>query len=505
MRHSFYYYTLLLLLVACTPAKQQPPSPPNILFLFADDQTFHSIQALGNDEISTPNLDRLASMGTSFTHAYNMGGWHGAICVASRSMINSGRFLWRAKAMEKPWWDKDALAMRQTWSHLMAGKGYRTYMAGKWHVGAPADSLFDQLGTVQAGGMPPDAWNRMKQKDRKEINKQIAEGGDFNQLMPLGYARPKSENDHSWQPFDTAHGGFWSGGKHWSEVLRDDAIAFIDDASQRSEPFFMYVAFNAPHDPRQAPKAYVDLYDVEKMRLPENWLPEYPHKDHIGNSRSLRDEALAPFPRTEYAIRKHRQEYYAIISHLDAQIGAILDHLEASGKMDNTYIFFSADHGLSVGQHGLLGKQSLFDHSIRVPLIVAGKDIPRNNQVSADVYLQDIMASSLALAGINQPDYVDFNNLIPLAKGAQTNSPYDGIYGAYMNSQRMIRKDGYKLLLYPNVPKVLLFDVENDPLEMNNLADVPDQQERVKQLFEDLRSLQIQMNDTLDLSRFFAL
>ncbi|MEM0994577.1 MAG: sulfatase-like hydrolase/transferase, partial [Bacteroidota bacterium] len=476
---------------------------PNILFLFTDDQTFNSIHALGNQEIHTPNLDRLAAAGTSFTHAYNMGGWNGAICIASRSMMISGRSVWRARAMQAQWRADDTTALQQTWGQLMAAQNYQTYMSGKWHIQAKVDSVFQHLGKVQPSGMPPDAWNGMSRTAQDSMKMRLAAGENINDIVPVGYARPIDENDDSWLPTDSLQGGFWTDGQHWSERLRDDAISFIDSATTETQPFFMYLAFNAPHDPRQAPQKFLDLYEVDDIELPENWLPEYPYKDEIGNHRLLRDEALAPFPRTSYAIRKHRQEYYAIISHLDAQIGKILDHLEASGELENTYIFFAADHGLSVGQHGLIGKQNLFDHSIRVPMIVAGKGIPKGKEVDADVYVQDVMASSLELAGIAKPEHLDFNSLLPLTKGEQTESAYDAIYGAYVDYQRMIRKDGYKLIVYPEVPKMLLFDLANDPLEMKDLSEQPNQQVRIASLFDDLQQLQASMQDTLNLERFF--
>ena len=158
--------------------------------------------------------------------------------------------------------------------------------------------------------------------------------------------------------------------------------------------------------------------------MPENWLPEYPFKDAIGNPKTLRDEALAPFPRTPYAIKTHIKEYYAIISHLDEQIGKILDSLEASGKADNTYIFFTSDHGLSVGKHGLLGKQSMFDHSIRVPLIMTGPDIPQGKRIDHEVYLQDIMATTLELGDIPPPQSIEFKSFLNLVKGKDNKPLY---------------------------------------------------------------------------------
>ncbi|AWW29225.1 choline-sulfatase [Echinicola strongylocentroti] len=488
-------------LSSCQRAEKEVAKKPNILFLFADDLTYEAIHALGNEAIETPNLDRLVSRGTSFTHAYNMGGWNGAICAASRAMMISGRSIWHAKRISKDWSEGDSLALGNTWGQLMEDAGYQTYMTGKWHVEAPADVVFQEAKNVRPG-MPNDYWSTVK--DKKSLFAAVERGEDIRNMRPKGYYRPLDKNDTLWDPTDKSNGGFWEGGKHWSEVVKDDAKGFLDTSKDVDKPFFMYLAFNASHDPRQSPQEYLDKYPLEDLAIPANFLPEYPFKDAIGNSVGLRDEALAPFPRTPLAIKTHLQEYYAIISHMDAQIGEILAALETSGELENTYIFFTGDHGLAVGHHGLLGKQSMFDHSVRVPLMMAGPGVPKGKQVNADVYLQDIMATALELAEIQKPPYVDFNSLFGLAKGEHEGYYQEGIYGAYVGYQRMIRKDGYKLLVYPKMDKVLLFDMENDPQEMHDLADAPEQQERVKSLFEELMQLQQQMGDPLDISAIYA-
>ncbi|PCJ97396.1 MAG: choline-sulfatase [Flavobacteriaceae bacterium] len=505
MKHVI--WLLVILVTACKPASNSgkenelKTKAPNIVFIYTDDQTYESVRALGNTEIYTPNLDRLVNSGTTFTHAYNMGGWHGAVCVASRSMMISGSFMWNAKQKDSLWAKKDALALSQTWSKLLENKGYKTYVTGKWHVAAPADEIFAHTAHIRPG-MPGDRRNELNVAEKKW---RTASGDmkDWNSYMPVGYARPLNQNDNEWLPTDSLQGGFWEGGKHWSEVVKEDAFDFIKDAKTKDNPYFMYLAFNAPHDPRQAPQKFLDMYPLDKIKVPANFLPEYPWKNEIGNTAFLRDEALAPFPRTEYAIKKHRQEYYASISHLDEQIGEILDALEDSGKMNNTYIFFASDHGLSVGQHGLIGKQSLFDHSIRVPLIVVGPNIPEGKKMNQDVYLQDIMATSLELAGIQKPAYVQFNSFMDIIKGQEQHSHYDAVYGAYVDYQRMIRKDGYKLLVYPKIDKVLLFNLENDPKEINDLSDNPDYAQKVQTMFKDLIDLQKTMDDDLELKSIY--
>jgi arylsulfatase A-like enzyme len=265
----------------------------------------------------------------------------------------------------------------------------------------------------------------------------------------------------------------------------------------------MYLAFNAPHDPRQSPKEFVDMYPLDSISVPGNFLPEYPYVGEIGYGRQLRDERLAPYPRTEYAVKVNRQEYYAIITHMDQQINRILEALEKSGKRDNTYIFFSADHGLACGSHGLLGKQNMYDHSIRPPMIMIGPDIPKNGSTDADVYLQDIMATSIELAGIEKPEFVGFNSMLSIAKGERQDSYYDAIYSCYTNAQRMIRKDGFKLIVYPKAEVIRLFDLENDPLEMQDLNGNEAFAEIKQNLFNDLLNLQENMKDSVDIKPSF--
>lgn len=459
---------------------------PNLLFIFADDQCFDTIHALGNDEVHTPNLDRLVRQGTTFTTAYNMGSWTGAVCVASRTMLNTGKFVWRARNQDL----RATISNQSTWSQLLRNAGYETYMSGKWHVnGLDTSEIFDHV-AHQRPGMP-------------------------NQTQ-AGYQRPKPNELDPWSPSDPKFGGFWKGGQHWSEVLGDDAISFIDQASASDQPFFMYLAFNAPHDPRQSPQRFVDMYPPQQIRIPASFQPEYPFKKEIGcyvkpgrtpgewTTNLQRDESLAPWPRTEFAVRVHRQEYYAIISHMDEQIGRILDALQASGKMDNTYIFFTADHGLACGNHGLMGKQNMYEHSMRPPLILAGRNVPAGESRDVPVYLQDIMPTTLELAGVTKPDYVEFHSLLPYVQDASAGSAYDAIYGCYQTDlQRMVRVGDWKLIVYPRARVVRLYDLKNDPQELSDLADDPKQQNRIKRLMRRLIRLQHEMDDTLDVATLF--
>ena len=208
-------------------------------------------------------------------------------------------------------------------------------------------------------------------------------------------------------------------------------------------------------------------------------------------------------PRTEHAIKVNRQEYYAIITHMDVQIGRIMDALEKSGLADNTYVFYSADHGLGVGHHGLLGKQNLYEHSTRVPFIVKGPGIPKAKQVEAPIYLQDVMATSLALAGVEKPKHVEFSDILPLARGESKKPPYKEIYGAYLNAQRSITVKDVKLIAYPDVPIIRVYNLGKDPDEKNDLASTDQGKETIGKLFPRLLKLQKKMGDKLDLTKSF--
>jgi arylsulfatase A-like enzyme len=259
------------------------------------------------------------------------------------------------------------------------------------------------------------------------------------------------------------------------------------------------------HDPRQAPKSFIDKYPLDRIELPKNFLAEYPFKDDIGCSGRLRDERLAPFPRTENAIKVNRQEYYAIVTHMDVQIGRILDALEKTGKADNTWIFFTADHGLGVGHHGLLGKQNLYDHSVRVPFLVSGPGVKPGTRIRAPIYMQDVMPTTLELAKIDKPDHVQFQSLLPMIKaGSEAESHYDAIYGGYLKLQRSVVMGDHKLILYPKIKRIRLYDLRNDPDEMVDLAGRPGSKPIVKRLFAKLLQMQPATGDQLDLRAVYG-
>lgn len=470
---------------------------PNFLVIVTDDQTFESIGCLNNKEIKTPNIDRLVKRGTTFTHAFNQGSWTGAISVASRSMLITGQHLNHVQHNSKylPWRELEQPKTAQEaklWGETLGEAGYDTYITGKWHNSDYALLKCFKEGSAVGAGF-------YESRDEQDKNN-------------TQYGRP---NDGKWMPYDNRLGGHWSPqvkdivyengdkktgkkyymSRHTSELYADKAVDYLASKAGAVNPFFMYVAFNAPHDPRQSPKEFLDMYPRDKVKIPSNFIPQHPFDQ--GDSK-IRDEELAPFPRTEESVRLHRQEYYAIISHADREIGRILDALDASGKATNTYVIFTSDHGLAVGMHGLMGKQNQYECSVRLPLIFVGPGIKAGAQTDAMVYMQGLYATTCELAGIPVPESVDFPSLVPQLKNQKApGEKY--IFGSYRNLQRMVRSERYKLIVYPKVGEEQLFDLKKDPNERINLAKHPKYKEIKDQMKTELKREQERFGDMLKL------
>ena len=461
-------------------AQAQPAAvhnKPNFLFMICDDLTFRAIQSLNNPEVRTPNLDRLVKNGCTFTHAFHQGSWSGAVCVPSRTMLNSGRTAFHAEN------DLDEVP---TWGQTLGRAGYDTYICGKWHLDDTVlQRSFKEMGPIGPGMLFS-----------------TPENGD-------AYNRPSPGN--MWEPWDESRKGHWLHTDLWknerpdriehADALYADCVIdhLLNKAAKRQNPFFIYLGFNSPHDPRQAPREYVDMYPQDKIELPPNYLPQHPFDQ---GDYKCRDEVLAPFPRTPDAVRLHRREYYALITYMDAQIGRVLDALEQSGRAANTYVILTADHGLAVGQHGLMGKQNLYDCSIRMPLLISGPGIQAGQKIDELVYQHCLYATTCELAGIPTPESVQFRSLFPLLRGGRP--VYEDVFSYYINYQRMVRTKTHKLIVYPQAKRVQLFNVETDPWETRDLSEDPGSAEIKRALSRRLMEMQRQLGDYLSVETFLS-
>ncbi len=457
LRRSF----VSALSAAALPAAQS--KKPNFVVLYTDDQRFNTIRALGNKEIHTPNMDRLAARGVAFTNAYIMGGTQGAVCVPSRAMLMTGQSLFRAaRNTGATPGDKSEPGPFHMFPEVLRQNGYQTFATGKWHNGPKLFArAFGNGGNIFFGGMG----------DQLKMPVQ-----DFD---PSG-AYPKSNIHPS--------------GKFASELFADTAVNFLNKYSGE-QPFLLYCAFTSPHDPRMAPKQFADMYSPDKVTLPANFLPEHPFDN---GELKVRDEMLAPHPRTPQVVKEHLAAYYAMVSEVDHEIGRILDAIDRGPHAGNTYVVYAGDNGLAFGQHGLFGKQSVYYHSVHVPPIINGSGIPRNKRSDAFVYIYDIAPTIYEWAGIPKPATVDGQSLVPVLKDPRKQIR-DSMFYAYRHFQRAVRTKDWKLIRYTVNGKetIQLFHIAKDPAEITDLAGKPEHRAQQEKLLAELKQWQQKTGDPL--------
>ena len=406
---------------------------PNFLFILTDDQAQATLGAYGNTICHTPNIDRIAKEGMLLTDAHHMGSWSGAVCLPSRTMIMTGRTVWRLprrRRRNQPAAKYDATKIaQQSMGAVFTRAGYDTFRTCKnGNTFKAANELF----TVRHGG----------KDDRK----------------------PDASD--------------WHG---------QNAMDFLDkrQAENDDDPFLMYFGFSHPHDPRNGKQKYLDKYDAYNSNqvatehrqnappLPRTWLPKHPF--HHGHP-NLRDEVKVPgvlTSRAEATVRNETGREYACIENIDVQVGRVLKKLEAMGELETTYVIFTSDHGMSVGRHGLMGKQNLYEHTWRVPFLVRGPGINAGSRASGFIYLLDVLPTLCDLAGIDKPDGVEGTSFRRVLEG-RSDRVRDTLYGVYCGGtkpgMRSVKTaDGWKLIRYDvldgEVRETQLFNLKDNPYE----------------------------------------
>ncbi|MDT8390179.1 MAG: sulfatase-like hydrolase/transferase [Lentisphaeria bacterium] len=449
-------------------------SKPNIVFFFTDDQRFDTIQALGNTAIKTPNIDQLVARGTAFTHAHIPCGTSGAVCMPSRAMLHSGRGLFHL--------DKEGQQIPEdhtTLGEALGANGYRTFGTGKWHNGKKAfNRSFSDGDEIMFGGMA-DHWNVPVYH--------YDPSGNYDTRLPV-CRDPFGGKNVQYRAADHINSGV-----HSSEMVCNAGIEFIK-RQDGNHPFFAYIAFLAPHDPRIMPDTFKNMYDPKKIELPPNFAGGHPFDN---GGLHIRDEELAAFPRSPEETREHIADYYAMITHLDNELGRVIQTLEEKGILDETIIVFAGDNGLAVGRHGLFGKQNCYEHSVRVPLIFAGPGIPEGVRTDAYAYLFDIFPTLCSLTTTPVPQSVEGKDLSDCMKNSK--APLrESLYFAYTEHQRAVKNRQFKLIEYA-VPdrdrQTQLFDLQNDPWELDNLAGKPEFSEKVEAMRGELFRLRDEWDD----------
>ena len=414
---------------------------PNILFIIADDQSPFDLKIYDpKSPLETPVIDRLASQGMVFDGAYHMGSWSGAVCTPSRHMVMSGRTVW----------------------HLPAGRRRRGQPRPPVNPLCPADLADHTMAAV---------FNRA--------------GYDTMRTCKRGNSYEGANAQFTVRHDATKRGGTAETGSAWHG---EQVLNYLNDreATKDTDPFLIYFGFSHPHDTRDGTPELLKKYGAvnhtdpkvlppanpDAPLLPVNYLPAHPF--HHGHP-NLRDEVSVKGvwkKRDEVTIRNELGREFACGENIDIQIGRVLKKLEAMGELDNTYIFYTADHGMAIGRHGLQGKQNLYQHTWRVPFVVKGPGIAAGSRSLGNIYLLDVLSTMCDLTGVKAPESSEGTSFKPVLEQKQ-DEVRDVLYGVYCGGtkpgMRCVKQGDWKLIKYDvlegKVRETQLFNLAENPNE----------------------------------------
>ncbi len=461
---------------------------PNILFIITDDMAADStsvaaLQAsLGNgvnganNTVSTPALESLANQGMVFTNAYNQGGWSQAVCLTTRTAIMTGRSMWNAPGSGR---SGSSVANADTMPGLFNAAGYDTARYGKG-------------------------------------------GNDYN--AGTNTFTTHAENDNR--------------GATASQWFADQTVDYLQGKTQSNDtdPYLVYVGLSHPHDPRNAPSSFLSAHGAKNGSpdpsaplsgydpLPSSYLGAHPFDNGNLGVRDENSVAGTGRNRDERTIRNEVSKNHAAIEYLDSQVQRTLDAalayegltpgVHGIGDLQNTLIVFTADHGIAVGRHGLVGKQNLYEHTTRVPYIVAGavNGAPVASGVSdANIYLHDSLPTLLELSGVSAPanGSVQTQSFADaLSNDAAVRDAFTGhasVFGSYSpgtsnHVQRSVKvqdQDGeeWKIIHYRDINRTQLYNLTVDPDETEDLSHDPQYSAVLNMLAAELDAQQAVWND----------
>lgn len=425
--------TLFCLLTAL-PNDAAEAKRPNILFILVDDQSPFDLKAYDpKSPLDSPNLDRLAAEGMVFEGAYHMGSFSGAVCTPSRHMIMSGRTVWHLPIA--PWGNKTCPPNleQNTIPAVFNRAGYATMRTCK-------------------------------------------QGNSYEAANKLFTVR----HDASKRGGDDQSGSTWHG---------DRVMDYLNtrETAKDTQPFLIDYGFSHPHDTRDGRPELLAKYGAtnhtdrdsvpsihsKQPPLPANHLTAHPFDTTHSDVRDEMQVSGVWNKRDEASIRNELGREMACSENIDIQIGRVLEKLKQTGELDNTYIIYTADHGISIGRHGLMGKQNLYQHTWRVPFIVKGPGIKPGTRVEGNIYLLDVLATLCDLAGIAPPETNEGLSFKPVLEGKKP-TVRDTLYGAYSGGSkpgmRSVKNGDWKLIQYEapdrSVMETQLFDLSKNPDEL---------------------------------------
>lgn len=408
--------------------------PPNVLLIVVDDQSPFDLKVYDSkSELQTPNIDRIANRGIVLDAAYHMGANVGAVCTPSRHMIMSGRTVWHLPTSPAAAELSPRGLEEETLGAVFRKAGYSTMRTCK--VGNSYEGANKQF----------------------EVRMDATKRGDTHET-----------------------GSGWHG---------DQVVQYLDNKIKTKDqrPILIHLGFSHPHDTRDGTADLLAKYgasnhtdkssrptlQANQPKLPTNYLPKHPFNN---TDSGVRDEVAVSGVwqnRDEATIRNEIGRQFACVEFIDQQIGRVIDKLQAMGELDNTYVIYTSDHGIAIGRHGLMGKQNLYEHTWRVPLIVTGPGIEPNTRAPGNVYLLDLLATCCDLTGVAAPSTNEGLSFKSVLLGRQP-TIRDTLYGVYCGGlkpgMRCVRQGDWKMIRYESadgkIRETQLFNLKDNPDEL---------------------------------------
>jgi len=440
-------------------------SRPNIIFIMADDHAAHAISSYGSDLIDTPNMDRLAKEGIRFTNCFNVN----SICGPSRAALISGKysyhngvkFLYDEFDGEQP-----------TFPRMLQGAGYETALIGKWHL-VTQPTGFDHYSVLHGQG-------------------------DFFDPLFLDTGKPWGET-HEVKGYLT-------------DIVTDKSIQWLEDRDS-DKPFMLMVHHKAPHTPHQYPKKYESLYADTDLPVPDNFRAAYGQRGTaLAESRGRWSKLdTITHPHFQEQVPEHLKDgteeykawayqhffkgYLRLVASLDENVGRLLDYLDRSGLSQDTIVVYTSDNGFFLGDFGMFNKMWMYEESLRLPLMVRYPEHIKPQSVNDDfISILDFAPTFLDYAQAEVPAEYQGRSIRSILEGETPGDWQKEHYYHYFGQHDIpphygVRTSGYKLIHFYEDDSWELFDLTNDPREMHNRYDNPEQAPVVVKLKKKLTEL----------------
>lgn len=429
---------------------------PNVLLIVTDHWPAALLGAAGHACVHTPTLNSLCRNGVRFANCYS----EHPVCIPARRTLMTGTSA-RTHG-DRQFQDRLEMPNLPTLAQTFRNAGYQAYAVGKIHTYPQRDRIgFDDVQLDDEGrtlhGVTDDY--EIFLGDRGYVGRQFGHGMSNNAYQATPWHLPEEVHATNWAT---------------------DAMARYVRRRDPKRPSLWYLGYRHPHPPLVPPQRILDHYtDMEMDRkFVGDWakdISQLPYHLQGVAARGVYSE------REETAARR---AFYALCTHIDQQIGSLIGTIREEGILDDTIVMFTSDHGDMLGNHNMWAKQTFYEWSAGIPMILMGtKDsskVAHNRTDDRLACLKDVMPTLLDLCGIEVPDTVEGQSLI---SGKRRESLY-GEFGEVDHCSRMIRSRTHKLIYYPVGNVFHLFDIENDPIEMANLVDQPEQAARVKHMKE---------------------